>query len=334
MASEGRSGTKTRDPYSTGNSNWNTEKYKKSVRTERTATRVITPFGKETGSYFYDNTPDAVRKRKKAELAKIRTKWKKEAKRNRRLQKFKRVAGSAVIMVLSVTVLFTAVYKLFFKVKTVDITGSSNYSSEEIFEATGLENGDNLFSFSSVKVGDRIKFYCPLVASTDFDRTVPDKLKIDITEEAPTYYAEIYGVCYGVSDSLRLLERIDESEAYGAGMIKLKLQAVSNAVAGEKIKLRSERAQRYLENTVTLLNASDLKEKITSVDLTDDFDLYMASEHRIKLEFGTQEDMDVKIRLASAILKDELFNNENKATVDLRDTSKSSVIIDNQLEVE
>ena len=50
-----------------------------------------------------------------------------------------------------------------------------------------------------------------------------------------------------------------------------------------------------------------------------------------KLEFGTQDEMDIKIRIAAAVLKDSMFEAGNKAYIDLTDTSKTSVIIDNQL---
>ena len=68
--------------------------------------------------------------------------------------------------------------------------------------------------------------------------------------------------------------------------------------------------------------------------MTDDFKTVMVALGRYKLDFGSQDDLGVKLKLAEAILEDPIFNPENKAVIDLSDTAKTSVIIDNQLELD
>ena len=55
---------------------------------------------------------------------------------------------------------------------------------------------------------------------------------------------------------------------------------------------------------------------------------------KYKLLFGDVNVIDTKLRLAIAVLEDELFQSDNKASVDLTDLSATSVIIDNQLDLE
>lgn len=320
--------TTSREPYSEGNGSWNTDRYNSSVRTERTSTRVLNA---GASRYYYDNTPAAVRARQKKEFERRRAKWKEAARKNKRLKKFKRAVTSAVITIATVAVAVTLVYKLFFVTKNITVEGSSRYTAEEIISSCNLTDRTNLFSFSSREAGEMIRFKCPYVSESVFDRTAPDKLNIAVTEEEALFCVDIYGEVFTLSDSLRVLERINVSDGGADGLIKLRISGVSRAVAGDKIRLSSQRAQRFLENTAELLNSSELKGRITMIDLRNDFDIVMAADNMYRLEFGTQDYLDVKLRLAASVLKDELFNSGNKAYIDLRDTAKTSVIIDNQL---
>ena len=57
----------------------------------------------------------------------------------------------------------------------------------------------------------------------------------------------------------------------------------------------------------------------------------MVAEEKYKLEFGSYDDFEIKVRLAAAVLEDPYFSGGNKAEINLEDTSKTSVRINNQL---
>lgn len=313
--------------YRSSQRTWNNENYRRRVATASTNTRVLTPPKKST--YFYDNTPSALHARQKKEFDKRLSKLKMAMKRNKRYIRVKRRLTTFLVVSVSLILVFSLVYKFLFVTKNIIIEGNTKYSDEEIIAACGIDENTNLFSFSSRIVGERLKFYCPAVAESVFDRSIPNSVSITVTEEEPVYYADIYGEGYALTESLRILGKVSESES--KALIKLKVSCVKRAVAGERIVLSEDRAQRYLENTIELLNLSPLKNRITMIDLRNDFDAVMAADDLYRLDFGTQEDLDVKIRLAHAILNDDLFDSGNKAYIDLRETSKTSVVIDNQL---
>ncbi len=320
--------------YSRGNSSWNNSAYKQSVKTERTHTKVINTTPVKLKVEYYDHTAEGRRSYARREYDRRRKEWRQAVKKNKRAQQFKRTAVNALSVLLAMVVLFTLVYKLFFVASRVTVSGNTVYEQQEIINACGLDTRKNLFSFSSREAADRIFFYCPRIASASFERRIPDKVYITVEEEVPVFFAEIHGEIFTLSSSLRILERTDEQTAKDAGLIKLKLQEVSYAVSGTVIELVSSRAQRYLENTMALVEKSTLKDKLTSIDMTDDFETVMVAMGRYQLDFGSQDDFGVKMKLAEAILEDPIFNPQNKAIIDLSDTSKTSVIIDNQLELE
>ncbi len=318
--------------YSRGNRSWNTEGYKDSVRTTHTDTKVMkSPSDtRERGSYYYDNTVTAQKERRRKNFDIRREMWLDTVRKSRRRHRAARKFLSFIIISVAVIALMSLSYKFFFVVSAVNVDGAKSYTPEEIVRAAGLDTPKNLFSFSSRVAGDSIRFYCPKISKTDFDRTIPNKVNIAVEEESPTYYAEIYGDVYGISDSLRVVEKLTPEEC--EGLIRLKLQTVEYAVSGGKIELASARAQRFLEDLSAMLSASALKGKLTQIDLRNDFDVVMVAENKYKLIFGTQDEFDIKIRLAVAMLEDDIFKGGSKAIINLEDTSKTSVIIDNQLE--
>lgn len=317
--------------YSKGNSNWNNSSYKQSVKTDRTQTKVINTTSVRVHTDYFDITAAGRRAAAKREYNKRRKMWREAVRKNLMIQKTKRVLVYSVTLLLTVGFLFTAVYKLFFVADNIIIEGNTLYTENDIITAGGLDAHYNLFSFSSREAAEKIYFYCPQIKNAKFERKIPNKVYITVEEEEPCYYSEIHGEVFALSDSLRVLKRINAEEAAEKGLIKLKLQNVSYAVAGSQIELVSQRAQRYLENTVELISKSELKQRLTAVDMTSDFETVMVAENRYKLEFGSQDDLAVKLKLAQAILNDVIFNSQNKAVIDLTDTSKTSVIIDDQL---
>ncbi|MBE6562472.1 MAG: FtsQ-type POTRA domain-containing protein [Ruminococcaceae bacterium] len=323
-----------KEGYSKGNSSWNNSSYKQSVKTERTQTKVINTTPVRIRSDYFDHTKAGRRAQFKREYDRRRREWKAAVRKNVRAQKIKTALINTAAIFFAVVILFTAVYKLFFVANNIIIEGNSTYSAEDIISACGLDEKENLFSFSSREAADRIYFYCPGIKNADFERRIPDKVFINVEEEIPAFYAEIHGEVFTLSSSLRIMSRTDADTAKEAGLIKLKLQDVSYAVSGSVIELASSRAQRYLENTASLIEKSPLKGKLTSIDMTDDFKTVMVALGRYKLDFGSQDDLGVKLKLAEAILEDPIFNPENKAIIDLADTAKTSVIIDNQLELD
>ncbi len=321
-----------RPDYARGNRNWNTERYNKSVRTQHTDTKVMrspSEAGGKNKDYFFDNTVSAQRERRKKSFEEKRSAWRDTVRKTRRRHRAVRKFLSFLIIMTAVIAMSVLSYRLFFVVSAITVTGSESYSDEEIIGAAGLDAKTRLFSFSSREAGDSVRFYCPKISNTDFDRTIPNKVSIAVEEETPIYYTEIYGDKYGISDTLRIMYKLSDEEC--GGLIKLKLQNVKYAVSGEKIQLVSDRAQRFLEDLSVMLGKTPLKGRLNQIDLRNDFNIIMVAENKYKLVFGTQDDFEIKIRLASAMLDDDVFKSGSKAIINLEDTTKTSVIIDNQL---
>lgn len=226
-----------------------------------------------------------------------------------------------------------AVYWFLFRVKTVETVPSAHYSAEEIVEAAAIPEGVHLYSFSSRDVEKRIKNRCPYVRSIEVTRTMPNTITIRVTEDAAVFCATIFSERWALSADLRLLERVTDAVA-AEELLLLRLPDVAVAIAGEPIEFVKEEGAGYVYDVLEAISASGLFSRLDRVDLGDKSALVMIADGLYRLEFGSVADCAVKLQIAEAVLRDELFDNGTRARLDLSKTSETSVIVDPQISLD
>lgn len=246
--------------------------------------------------------------------------------------KFARKLRELFILIAAFAVTFglicIIVYKLLFVVSEVKVYGESIVDADSVIAASGVEPGDNLYSFGASAVSSAVTLRYPIIKSVTVKRTIPNKVAFTVTDDDPVFYSDIYGEVRMLSADLRVMGVKDESRE---GLIKLKLPPLAYAVDGRGVQYADGKQNKYVKDIIGVLLTSPLAERMTMVDLTHSYNVKMVCDGKYLLNFGENEEMDIKMKIAAAVLEDELFSGGNKATVDLSDTSQTSVIIDNQL---
>lgn len=235
-----------------------------------------------------------------------------------------------LLFVLTLGVVFLG-YKLLFRVRTVTIVGDCPYSADEIAQAAGIEYGTGLFSFSASASEKSAVLSIPNIASLKVDRHIPDSVTLIVKYENPVYYSGIYGKIYLFSESLRVLGEGSEEDC--EALIHLRLPQVKSVTVGEVPVFRDPMYFEQIRATVNSVQASSLCDRIDRIDLADFYSLTMICDGKYVMSFGDYDDTDAKLRIATAVLEDEMFAHQNRATIDLSDLSKTSVIVDNKLEI-
>ncbi len=223
------------------------------------------------------------------------------------------------------------VYKLFFVIRDISVVGNSKYTSEQILAAVGAEKGDNLYSFSFRVAADSIRMYCPEIGEVTVKRTPPGKIVITVVEEEAVYFAEVYGEIRTFTRDLRVLGVITSDKC--EGLIKLKLPEVQRAVAGEQVRF-IEGGGEYVFETARAVAESELYGRIGTLDLSAAHDIRLTCDGKYILKMGSSQNAADKLKIGAAVLRDEMFENNNKATIDLTNMAETGVIIDNQLVIE
>lgn len=88
---------------------------------------------------------------------------------------------------LSVLVICAAVVMaltLFFRVDTIEVTGTKRYTEKDVIEASGIQLGDNLFLLNKYEAARSIAEQLPYIDIEDIRirRELPDTLLIDVAE--------------------------------------------------------------------------------------------------------------------------------------------------------
>ncbi|MBQ6262499.1 MAG: FtsQ-type POTRA domain-containing protein [Clostridia bacterium] len=239
------------------------------------------------------------------------------------------------LMIILFTVLFVfGFYKLVFVVRNITVEGNLTYAAEEIIEASGVSKGLNLYSFRASATDSKVTFKCPYVEHVEVRRSPPGTVTLNVTEDVPAYFAEIFGKTVVLSDGLRVLDTLAEGEPVPETLIKLKLPAVSYSVEGRLIEFAGEKDERSIRATLEAAADSDLCDRVSSIDLRDLYNIEASCDGKYLLIFGSSTDIDVKFATAAKVLEDPMFSSGNKARLNLSDPSKTSVVFDGTIAID
>lgn len=261
-----------------------------------------------------------------------------EARREAAARRKKVTSRRRIILAVLILILFAAtlavIYKFVFVVGNINVVGTSLYSENEVIDASGIYNGINLYSFRRSAVERKITLACPYIGSVEVKRNVPNSVDLILTDESAAYYTVIFGDIKILSEGLRVLDSADNKNEIPEGVKYIKLPPVKYSVTGRVIEFAEPKYDRIVRSVLSELKDSELEERITSVDIRDQFDISMVCDGAYKLIIGNGEDIPYKLKTAALVLQDEMFEGGKKAKIDLTVRDKTGVRLDELLDVE
>lgn len=229
-------------------------------------------------------------------------------KRRRRLMMFYAFVFLMVIaaaVALSLTVLF--------KIDTIEVSGSTRYSAQEIINASGIEKGTNLFLTNTSQAGAAVEKKLPYIGTVTVSRVLPAKISITV------HSAEISGaVAYNggyvlVSSEGKVLEQVNTLPNNCQAVIGLEL---SSAPLGGKIVCKNEATKAIYEELVSVLEKNKL-DKITKIDISNTYRILVEYDKRITMNLGLASSIDYKIRFAKSIFDSKKIADNEKGILNL-----------------
>lgn len=248
-----------------------------------------------------------------------------EAQRRQDKKRARRTAFY-VLLFLIVTAIFLAVYiTVFLKVETININGIEKYTYEEIIEYVPINIGDNIFSFDAAEIEENIKQIFPYVGSVEIKRDLPTAIEINIVEEKPYFAAELAGDTYLMSSSLKVLEKLPDTEAESTGLTTLTLNSVRSCIVGSMLEFVDERTYDALITLYASFEENYIETKIVGVDVRSRFDIYIDYDDRFEVYLGDTDNIDIKIRFLVGII-DEL-DEGSTGKIDVSNHREASVAL-------
>ncbi len=278
-----------------------------------------------------------------------RLKRERQQKRKRRFTTCMLVLAAVVIgVILSLTV--------FFKINTIEVTGTSQYSKESILNVCGVDTGDNLFLIKKTGVAEKISRALPFTGEITVKRSFPNKIVIQVTDSVPSSavvyedgYAllnqeqkvlatvsteeELYAL---VAQQLYIAEETQtenntedstdtasqtktdaEVETAKSQIIMISGLTVSKAEAGKKITFENNAAYTAYQDVTKALEEEEFT-GVTGLDFSNSSDVRMEYEKRIILKLGSASGLNRKLQLAEKVLEEQnAVSTELTGTIDL-----------------
>ena len=192
---------------------------------------------------------------------------------------------------------------IFFKVQDVQVSGTVKYDAWTVREASGIVEGENLFTLSKARISSTILAELPYVESVRIGIRLPDTVIIQVTELEIVYaIQDIQDSWWLINANGRIVDTCLAAEADDyTKIIGIKL---NNPIVGEMAAAYQEQpttneneetvpvtvyASERLDTAVTIvqyMEATGLIGKVTSVDVSDIGDIELWYGTRFQMLLG------------------------------------------------
>lgn len=219
-----------------------------------------------------------------------------------------------IATVLAVVLALVFGMSIFFQVETVKVAGADKYTPYQIKEASGIENGDNMFGLSKSTISSRIMQKLPYVGSVQVGLSLPGTVNIQVEELTVTYaVTDQDGGWWLMASNGKVLEKINGGDATAYTNIlgvtldfpKTSQQAVAHEPepatdeTGQTIPVTtyaSERLDMALE-ILQQLEKQGILGEAASVDVTDlaALEIWYGDQFQISLGDSTQLEQKIKL---------------------------------------
>ncbi|MBO5041178.1 MAG: FtsQ-type POTRA domain-containing protein [Clostridia bacterium] len=211
------------------------------------------------------------------------------------------VIGAALTALIAVVCIV-----VFFGLKKVEIRGNSRYTEKQILDACGFSPSDNLFGVDLKKAERNIIKKYPYISKVTFKRVLPSTLIVSVTEDAPSYCAEIYGDYFLLSEDLRIISKHDiyeDIEVLDMPVIYLKLPQVERAVQGERIVFDKNSNYDHLIEFLSELREQEIYNRTDCIDARDRYHIALYTDGgKYKIVVGTLDNLDTKLKFVKNVI--------------------------------
>lgn len=218
-----------------------------------------------------------------------------------------------LLTVVAVVVALVLGMSIFFKVETITVSGAEVYSAWAIREASGIEEGDNLLTFSQARAGAVIKANLPYIRDVRFGIKLPDTVNIIVVEEDVVYAIKDQNESWWLMNSEgRIVEQTTSGKASNyTQILGITVEfpvANEKAIATEIVPTETDIAGELIPVTVTgaarlntalrilqELEANGIVGDIASVDISRMEDIILWYGSRYQVNLGDNSRIDYKV---------------------------------------
>ena len=225
-------------------------------------------------------------------------------KSSKRLRRRKRKFNiyALVVILLVVTAGITISYTFLFNINEIKVSGESDmYSAEEIVEASGIREGDNLLRLDPSKSEQAILDKLLFVESAEVEREFPSSLEIKVTKCEPAYNISYDGGTLLVSKKGKILA---DNGFVTDGLPIIYGYEPAVTAAGKPVE-SSNQHKNDAFNALMSAFEKDTENPVSYVDMNDEFSINVTYRNGIIFRMGNWNDADYKLKLAEEVMNED-----------------------------
>lgn len=192
---------------------------------------------------------------------------------------------------------------VFFRVEDVVVSGNVRYTQEDIRQASGIQQGDNLFLLNKFSIQSSLEQKLPYIHQASIRRVLPDKILVEITEwEAVAQIQDPAGNWWLLSYGCKLLE-MGQKE----GAIEISGLTPLAPSAGQKMAV-SQEEQSKLTALSTLLDTLYQRETISlvsTINITNGGIIWMRYDGRFDVKLLLSSDFNYRLKALETVVAEK-----------------------------
>ena len=191
---------------------------------------------------------------------------------------------------------------LFFKVESVEVTGNSRYSAQEIQDACGVQLGDNLYLLSKPDMVQRLHQRLPYIDEVRITRSLPNTLCVQVTEFTTVYAVEQEGTVWLLTSGGKIVETAAER---GDTPLIDGCELLAPSLGGDvSFALELQNRQESLFALLTALESAELTGAVRAIHLGDPTVLSMDYTERFTVEMPYSADYPRLLRYLTLVIEE------------------------------
>ena len=221
--------------------------------------------------------------------------------------------GPAKFLLGCVVLIF--IVSIFLQVGSIEVTGNTHYTSQEVIQAAGIEEGDNLFFINRFTVMSRMFSRLPYVETASVTRYLPNRVIIEVSESEALACVELEGQYWVIDRSCKILTQGTAADA--SSLITVRGLTPVNPTVGETLSTGSadEGKADYLAEILDQLQERGIAGNVTRIDMTDLTNPKFDYLGRFTVELGPRGDTEYQFaKLLSAVAQ---LTENDRGTIDL-----------------
>ncbi len=194
---------------------------------------------------------------------------------------------------------------VFFKINTINVTGTSRYQPAQIEKTLGVATGDNLFLWGRTSGVQRLLREYPYIKEVKISRDLPSTLNVEIVE-SPAFAMIPDGKtgCYLISGSGKLLEHAENAAA--VKLAPVTGVTVGSRKVGETLGEKDGPAAEQLAALLGALTKNNLLQNVSSINLINLTDMHIGYQNRFDVRLGSSGDLARKLRFLQEVVNTKL----------------------------